>query len=796
MSADDRRDPVDRGADDPPGRPPADHGRRRAAEPDPLAGSGGGLLDDLPETGRGYAPLDPPEDDRDQHGRAAGRHNADAAENGPAHRNPFHTPVEEPTPPPPPRDTTRREPAPEPPRPAAEDPLQPNVIPFRGAGPERATATPPRRAAEETGRAAPEHAEANTAAGNPGTGAGDPPRDPRDRGRGQDSGAPASVPPESTGRVEPSEGGQRPEEPAPRVSELDPHAYAQAERDAVYRVIRERRDVRVGFRTDPIPSEVLTRVLAAAHQAPSVGFSQPWDFVVVEDGETRSHVREMVQTQREEYARALPGARARAFSGLKVEAILDTPVNIVVTVDSTRGGRHTLGRHTQPQMSGYSTALAVENLWLAARAEGLGVGWVSFFEERALARALDLPPHLEVVAYLCVGYVDDFPPEPELSLGGWAKRRPLSWAVHRESYGRRGLPGEEPTSLLDETIAGIRPLNQRAINEARDRQDQMTKPPGSLGVLEDVSVQLAGLAGECPPPIPEPAAVAVFAGDHGVHAQKVTAWPQDVTTQMVHNFLNGGAVVNAFAEQVGTEVTIVDVGVVGDLPTVPGLLPRKVARGTADITQGPALTRTQAVYAIEAGVEVARDLVSAGNRCLVTGDMGIANTTPSAALIAAFTGFDPADITGRGTGLDEAAHEHKIEVVRRALEVNAVDPNDPTGVLAAVGGLEHAALAGFILGAAATGVPVLLDGVISGSAALAAAALSPASMNACFAGHCSAEPGHTVALRHLGLHPLFGLEMRLGEGSGALLALPMLQASVRALRDVATFDAAGVAGRA
>ncbi len=563
----------------------------------------------------------------------------------------------------------------------------------------------------------------------------------------------------------------------------------------MYRVIRERRDVRVGFRPDPIPTEVLTRVLSAGHQAPSVGFSQPWDFVLVSEHATRERVRDLVQVQREEYARALPGARARAFSGLKVEAILDTPMNIVVTVDPTRGGRHTLGRHTQPLMSGYSTALAVENLWLAARAEGLGVGWVSFFEERHLARALDLPSHLEVVAYLCVGYVDDFPPEPELSLGGWAKRRPLSWAVHRESYGRRGLPGEEPTSLLDETISGIRPLNQRAINEARNRQEQLTKPPGSLGVLEDVSVRLSGLAGECPPPIPEPAAVAVFAGDHGVHSQRVTAWPQDVTAQMVHNFLGGGAVVNAFAEQVGSEVTVVDVGVVADLPSTPGLLPRKVARGTADVTQGPAMSRTQALHAMEAGIEVARDLVSAGNRCLVTGDMGIANTTPSAALIAAFTGSDPAEITGRGTGLDDSAHEHKIQIVRRALEVNAWDPGDPVGVLAALGGLEHAAIAGFVLGAAASGEPVLLDGVVSGAAALVAAALAPESMNACFAGHCSAEPGHAVVLRHLGLHALFGLEMRLGEGSGALLALPMLQASVRALRDVATFDAAGVAAR-
>jgi nicotinate-nucleotide--dimethylbenzimidazole phosphoribosyltransferase len=570
------------------------------------------------------------------------------------------------------------------------------------------------------------------------------------------------------------------------------HAFDDAERDAVYRAIRERRDVRAGFRPDPVPDEILTRLLEAAHQAPSVGHIQPWDFLVVDDPGLRARVHDLARAERDDHARALPSARARAFSGPRAEAILDAPLNIAVTVDPTRGGRHGQGRHARPAGAAYSAALAVENLWLAARAEGLGVGWVGSVDERDVADALELPSHLDVVAYLCVGYVEEFPTEPELGLAGRAEGRPLSWAVHRDRYGRRGLPGQEPTSLLEETITAIGALDARAVEEARDRQNRMTKPAGSLGVLEDVSVQLAGLAGECPPPIPEPAAVAVFAGDHGVHAQGVTPWPQEVTAQMVHNFLEGGAVVNAFAEQVGAEVTVVDVGVVGDLPHAAGLLPRKVARGTADFTQGPAMTREQALQALEGGIEIARDLVSAGNRCLITGDMGIANTTPAAALVCAFTGADPARATGRGTGIDDAMHEHKVEVVRRALAANPVDSSDPIGVLASLGGLEHAALAGFVLGGAALRVPVLLDGVIAGSAALVAAAISPESMSACFAGHRSSEPGHTLALEHLGLRPLVDLEMRLGEGSGALLALPLLQGSARALRDVATFDDAGV----
>jgi nicotinate-nucleotide--dimethylbenzimidazole phosphoribosyltransferase len=584
--------------------------------------------------------------------------------------------------------------------------------------------------------------------------------------------------------------------------------YPDVQREAVYRVIAERRDVRQGFRPDPVPADVLRRLLAAAHQAPSVGFSQPWDFIVITDRARREQIAALARRHRDEFAADLPGARARAFDRLKIESILDTPVNIVVTCDRTRGGRHTLGRHVQPQTADFSSVLAVANLWLAARAEGLGVGWVSFFDERELAAALGLPAHLEVIAYLCLGYVTGFAPEPELATAGWARRRPVSWAVHAEEFGRRGLPGEEPVDPLADVIAAIAPPDAAAMTAARERQDRMTKPRGSLGVLEEVSVRLAGLAGSCPAPLPEPACVAIFAADHGVHAQGVSPWPQEVTAQMVANFLAGGAVVNAFAAQLGAEVTVVDVGVAAPLDPVPGLLPRKIAPGTADFTSGPAMTRDQATAALTVGLEVARDLVAAGNRCLVTGDMGIANTTASAALICAFTGADPAEATGRGTGIDAATYARKVDVVCRGLArhrpvapvasaasvaSDLADPADPVGVLAAFGGFEHAALAGFILGAAALRVPVILDGVISGAAALAAAALAPDVTAACFAGHRSAEPGHAIALSYLGLSPLVDLGLRLGEGTGALLALPLVQSAARALRDVATFDSAGVA---
>ncbi|MCU1614491.1 MAG: cobT, partial [Frankiales bacterium] len=328
--------------------------------------------------------------------------------------------------------------------------------------------------------------------------------------------------------------------------------------------------------------------------------------------------------------------------------------------------------------------------------------------------------------------------------------------------------------------------------------DRMTKPPGSLGVLEDVAAQLAGIAGACPAPLPSPAAVAIFAGDHGVHAQGVTPWPQEVTAQMVANFVAGGAVENAFAAQLGADVVVVDVGVAATLDPAAGLLDRKVRPGTADLAVGPAMSLAEARQAVEVGIEVATTL-AADSALLITGDMGISNTTASAALICAFTGAGPAEATGRGTGVDDPTLARKIDVVGRAVARvpgRPTTPEEALAVLAEVGGLEHAGLAGFLLGAAAARRPALLDGVIAGSAALVAAALCRTAPEFALAGHTSAEPGHGLALRALGLRPLLGLDLRLGEGTGALLAYPLVAAAARALRDVATFDSAGVTEKA
>ena len=324
-------------------------------------------------------------------------------------------------------------------------------------------------------------------------------------------------------------------------------------------------------------------------------------------------------------------------------------------------------------------------------------------------------------------------------------------------------------------------------------QDRLTKPPGSLGRLEALGAQLAAIARTCPPPVPEPVTIAVFAGDHGVVEAGVTPWPSEVTAQMVANFCAGGAAINVLARHARASVVVVDVGVSHPIPTrSPALVRRNVARGTANLATGPAMTPDQVKAALDVGAEIGTDALENGARMLVPGDMGIGNTTPSAALIAALTHNLPPTVTGRGTGIDDQMLAAKTKVIETALGRLAPDAG-PLSIAAEVGGLEIAAMAGFIVAGAAARVPVVIDGVISVAAALLASAFAPVVTHYLVAGHRSSEPGASVGLAFLGLSPLLDLQLRLGEGSGAALAVPIVQAAAKILGEMATFESAGVA---
>jgi len=346
---------------------------------------------------------------------------------------------------------------------------------------------------------------------------------------------------------------------------------------------------------------------------------------------------------------------------------------------------------------------------------------------------------------------------------------------------------------FESAIEKIKPLDEQAIDAAKERQDRLTKPVGALGRLEQIGIQLSGIARRCPPPPPYPAAVAVFAGDHGVLKEGVSPWPQEVTAQMVDNFCAGGAGVSVLADQIGAQVLVVDVGVAQTLPPRKGLRLAKVAKGSGNIAYEQGMSIDEAATCMDIGVEIANELVDQGAACLITGDMGIGNTTPSAALIAAFTGLDAVEVTGRGTGISDEVLKRKVAVVEQALSRSRSEgASTPLELLASLGGLEIAALAGFILGGSSRQVPVILDGVIAQAAALVSVGLAPLCSGYLIAGHRSKEPGSSAALRYLGKEPLLDLEMRLGEGSGACLAYPIVQAAARVLNDMATFDEAEV----
>jgi nicotinate-nucleotide--dimethylbenzimidazole phosphoribosyltransferase len=558
--------------------------------------------------------------------------------------------------------------------------------------------------------------------------------------------------------------------------------YSDAERESVHRVIAERRDIR-RFRPDPVPDDILGRVLEAGHRAPSVGLMQPWRLIVVRSPQRRSAVRRLAQRERLRQADSFD-ERARHFLDQKIEGIVEAPLGIVVCCDHGDPDAEVLGRATIPETDVYSTACAIQNLWLAARAEGLGVGWVSFYRPDDLRELLGIPARVDPMAYLCLGWPDERPVRPGLEAAGWSSRLPLADVVMEEEWAPAPIP-----SPRDDGGSGSGPDREAAI-AVRDRSDRLVKPAGSLGALEGVLERWASITGAAPPTRLR-AGVLVFAADHG-HARRGTSlFSSEVSGQVAGAAVRGESAVGVLARNGGHALLVADIGLAGDAPA--GVRDVRVASGSADMLEGPALTAGQAAAARDAGARLTRELHDEGVDCLVLGEIGIGNTTTAAALVSALTGAPPTVTVGRGTGMDAAGLERKRDVVAAALERHG-SRLPAAAALQAVGGLEFAALAGAVLEAARLRLPVVLDGYAVGAAALVAAELEPVAAEALIAGHRSAEPGHDLVLAELGLEPLLDLRLRLGEASGGLLALPLIEAAAALHREMATFAEAEVSG--
>ena len=349
-------------------------------------------------------------------------------------------------------------------------------------------------------------------------------------------------------------------------------------------------------------------------------------------------------------------------------------------------------------------------------------------------------------------------------------------------------------SKLEQTLSSIKPINPSFYEKAQKRLDSLTKPQGSLGRLEEFAAKMVAIT-ERMEPIVHKKAIFTFAGDHGVAEEGVSAFPKEVTPQMVLNFLRGGAGINVLARHAGADVVVIDIGVDYEFGNVDGLAHKKVIRGTKNIRKGPAMTRDEAIRCIDVGIELANEYAKKGYHIFGTGEMGIANTTPSSAIAAVFSKRTVEEVTGRGTGINDDAFKNKVRVIEDAIKINKPNPKNPLDVLAKLGGAEIAGIAGIVLGAAANRIPVVIDGFISTAGALIACEIEPKVKEYIFAAHTSVERGHWIMLERMDLKPILNLNMRLGEGTGAALGMSMIEAGVKIYNEMATFGEAGVSER-
>ena len=534
---------------------------------------------------------------------------------------------------------------------------------------------------------------------------------------------------------------------AERAADPAGWALGQPTVDALHAVIAARRDVR-RYRPDPVPAQLLRQVLGAGHMAPSVGHSQPWRFVVITEQPTRDRAATLADRERLRQADQLtPDRRARLLD-LQLEGIREAPIGVVVACDRRADAAGVLGRATFPDTDLWSCACAVQNIWLAARASGLGVGWVTLFRPADLAALLDLPDGVETLGWLCLGWPDERPPEPGLERHGWSNRLPLDTVMLAERWPTEADAPARPPSHL----AGPPPAR---VVGARDTGDDLLTAPGSLGTLDRAVDRMLSLATN-PATMTPGGTLVLVAADHPVAALGVSAYPSTVTAEVLKAARAGESVGAAAARAAGIDV-IAHHAVAAEPP--------------GDLVSSDALTVSDVNRLIADGVALGRR--GRGPVCL--GEVGIGNTTVAAALVCALLDAEPADVVGLGSGADTAMLTRKRDVVGAALIRSAgLDRGDAIAVLAALGGPDVAVLTGVCLGAAAEGRVIVLDGLVTSVAALLAVRLAPGVSAHLIAGQRSRERGHSLVLTELGLEPLLDLRLRAGEGVGACLAAQVL----------------------
>lgn len=542
-------------------------------------------------------------------------------------------------------------------------------------------------------------------------------------------------------------------------------------------VIAARRDIR-RFRPDPVPSDLLTDVLTAGHRAPSVGHSQPWRFIVVTDPATRDRAAHLADRARLDQAALLTDDRAARMLDLKLEGLREAPVGVVIVCDRRTPASGVLGRATFPDADLWSCACAIENMWLAARARGLGMGWVTLFDPAELAALLHLPDDVVPMGWMCLGWPDERPPSPGLERAAWSRRMPLEDVVMHDRWA--GTEVAAPVSHLDR-------LPQGSLVATSDEADGLLAPPESLGVLDRVVSRVEALGrGRERGRLPLGGTLVLAGASHPVATLGVSAYPERVTRDVVEAAVSGAAAGAVAARSAGLDLVVVDAGITKGSP-VHGALDAHPLDPTGDLVNDDALSRSDVDRLVLLGMEVGGR--AAGSGLVALGEVGIGNTTVASALACAVTGLAPRDAVGLGAGSDAELVARKRSVVEQALDrVGARATawrDDPADLLAALGGAELAVLTGVVLGAAGGGAPVILDGLAGSLPGVLAVALDPGVQAHLVAGQQSRERAHAAVLRQLGLEPLLSLRLRAGEGVGAVLAASLVLQGLRIRREVA-----------
>lgn len=556
---------------------------------------------------------------------------------------------------------------------------------------------------------------------------------------------------------------------------------------SLYDIISERRDTR-HFTNDEVPYAVLEKALEAGHKAPSVGLTDATRYYIIESSEIKKQVKELFTSYHKKSANLTDSAdQKKSYLELKLEAIEEAPIGLVIAYDRSVLDKFTIGTVGSNESVKFSSVCAAQNIWLSLTEQGYSMGWVSIINYHHFKKLLNLPDYIEPLGYFCIG-------KPATDYGKQPMLQQLNWKQKSDKLSVQKIENYTPVNHLElENFAVLHADAEGLKDKLIDKINQKTKPLGSLGRLEKLALQI-GLVFQSESPKIEKPTIVVFAADHGIANHGVSAYPQEVTRQMMETFLKGGAAISVFCKQNNIDLQIVDSGVNYDFPTKTKIIDKKVAKGTQSFLTTSAMSGDEMNLCFQYGAEVVNEIHKNGSNCIGFGEMGIGNTSTASVLMSVLTQIPIEDCVGKGTGVIDEKLKNKIEILSKAISIYVEEKNWES-LITYFGGFEILQMAGGMLQAYQNNMLILVDGFISTVAFLIAYQKNPAIKHNAIFSHCSEEKAHIDLLNYLQVEPILSLNMRLGEGSGCAVAFPIINSAVTFLNEMATFESAGVSNK-